>query len=80
VSTLAVAALFNPLRIRVQRVVDRRFNRSRYDQERAIESFTAGLRDEVDVERLLGHVRSVVTEAVEPSTIAIWRREPGTQR
>ncbi len=80
VSTLVVAALFNPLRIRMQRAVDRRFNRSRVDQERALEAFTAGLRDEVDVERLLGHVRAAVTDAVEPTTIAIWRREPGTQR
>ena len=75
VSTLAVAALFNPLRVRVQRLVDRRFNRSRYDQERAIERFTAGLRDEVDVDRLLDQVRAAVADAVEPSTIGVWRRD-----
>jgi hypothetical protein len=80
VSTLAIAALFNPLRIRMQRAVDRRFNRSRVDQEAALGAFTAGLRDEIDAERLMDHVRSAVTDAVEPTTISIWRREPGTQR
>lgn len=80
VSTLVIAALFNPLRIRMQRAVDRRFNRSRVDQEAALASFTVGLRDEVDVERLLGHVRSAVTDAVEPTTLTIWRRELGAQR
>jgi hypothetical protein len=74
VSTLVVAALFNPLRIRMQRVVDRRFNRSRYDQERAVEAFTAGLRDEVDVERLVGHIRSAVSEAVQPTALEVWQR------
>jgi hypothetical protein len=79
ISTLVVAALFNPLRVRLQRAVDRRFNRVRYDQEAALVAFAADLRDEVDVERLVSHVRTAVTYAVEPTTLAIWRREPGTQ-
>ena len=56
------------------------YGRSRYDQEQAVQAFGVELRDEVDVDRLLGHVRSAVTAAVEPTTITIWRREPWTQR
>ncbi len=80
VSTLVVAALFNPLRARLQRAVDHRFNRARYDQESALALFMSGLRDEVDVERLVSHVRTAVTEAVEPSALAIWRRDPRASR
>jgi uncharacterized membrane protein len=76
-STLIVAALFNPLRIRIQRIVDRRFNRSRYDQERTVEAFALGLRDEVDVERVLEAVRRAAERSVEPTASAIWQRDRG---
>jgi hypothetical protein len=77
VSTLVVAAAFNPLRLRAQRVVDRRFNRMRYDHERTLASFSAGLREDLDVDRVLEHVRETVERAVEPRMIAIWPRDGG---
>jgi hypothetical protein len=77
VSTLVVAAAFNPLRLRAQRVVDRRFNRVRYDQERTLDAFVGGLREDLDMERLLGHIRNTVQDAMEPRSIAVWRRDEG---
>lgn len=75
VATLVVFALFNPLRLRVQRVVDRRFNRSRNDAERVIETFTGTLRDDADpgsvVERWVG----VVSETMQPSAVGAWVRD-----
>ena len=65
-STLAAVALFNPLRVRVQRTVDRRFNRARYDAEATIASFTARLRDAVDLETVRSELLEVVNRAVEP--------------
>ena len=80
VSTLAVAALFNPLRARLQHAVDRRFNRSRHDQERVLSAFASGLRDEIDVDHLVEHVRAAVEAAVEPRTLSVWRRPPEAAR
>jgi hypothetical protein len=73
-STLVVAALFQPIRRRIQRLVDRRFNRSRYDAERTVASFAGRLRDEVDLEALGVEIRSTVGRAVEPASVAIWLR------
>ena len=73
-STLAAAALFNPLRRRVQSGVDRRFNRSRYDAERVVLGFTGSLRDEVDPGRVLGGWVSVVDETMHPSSVGVWVR------
>ena len=78
-STLLVAALFNPLRIRVQAVVDRRFNRSRYDAERTVEGFTSRLRDELDLATLAGELQRTATAAVEPATSGIWLRAGGVR-
>ena len=75
-STLVVAALFQPLRRRVQRVVDRRFNRSRYDAERTVAAFGARLRDEVDLANLNAEVRQVVAATVAPVTVGVWIRQP----
>lgn len=75
VSTLVVAALFNPLRVRLQRAVDRRFNRARFDQEAALADFTAGLRDDVDVDRVLASMRQVAERAVQPTVAGVWRRD-----
>ena len=77
-STLAAAALFNPLRKRVQRVVDRRFNRARYDAEETVAAFAASLRDAVDLDSIQNELLHVVHQAVEPSQVTIWvrRAEP----
>jgi len=73
-STLVVAALFQPLRRRVQAVVDRRFNRSRYDAERTAAAFGARLRDEVDLANLQAEMRQVVAATVAPVTVGLWIR------
>ena len=73
-STLAAAALFNPLRKRVQRVVDRRFNRARYDAEQTVAAFAARLRDAVDLDTIQGEFLRVVEQAVEPTHATIWIR------
>jgi len=74
-STLVVAALFQPLRRRVQAVVDRRFNRSRYDAERTAAAFGARLRDEVDLANLKAEMRQVVAATVAPVTVGLWIRQ-----
>src|ERR1019366_10703875 len=65
-STLAAVALFNPLRVRLQRIVDRRFNRARYDAEATVATFTARLRDAIDLETVRTELLEVVNRAVEP--------------
>jgi hypothetical protein len=75
ISTLAVAATFNPLRVRLQRLVDRRFNRARYDQERTLVTFADGLRQDLDMDRLVAHIRGTVEAAVEPRSMTVWRRD-----
>ena len=72
VATLAAAALFSPLRRRVQRVVDRRFNRVRYDADQTVAAFAARLRDAVDLDTVRADLLAVVTNAVEPAQIAVW--------
>lgn len=74
-ATLTVFALFSPLRLRVQRVVDRRFNRSRYDAERIVEVFSGNLRDRMGAERLVEEWVGVVEETMQPATVGIWVRE-----
>jgi hypothetical protein len=78
-STLAAAALFNPLRLRVQRLVDRRFNRSRYDAEAIVAAFTLRLRDAVDLDTVRGELLRAVNGAVQPAHASVWIRPP-TQR
>lgn len=74
-STLTVAALFNPVRKRVQGWVDRRFNRSRYDAERVMDSFVASLRDRVEVNEVVDGWVAVVSETMQPSAVGVWIRE-----
>jgi hypothetical protein len=74
-STLAAVALFNPLRRRVQRVVDRRFNRARYDAETTVSVFAQRLRDDIDLEAVSAEFVGAVQAAVEPVHVALWLRE-----
>ncbi|MEP6697045.1 MAG: hypothetical protein ABJA34_09230 [Pseudonocardiales bacterium] len=77
-STLAVAALFQPLRRRVQNVVNRRFNRSRYDAARTVEAFTVRLREQVDLDALQGDLLGAVRQTVQPASATLWLRSPGS--
>jgi hypothetical protein len=75
VSTLAAAALFNPLRHRVQQAVDRRFNRARYDADRAVAAFAARLQDAADPDTVRAHLLAVVNQALEPAHASVWTRQ-----
>jgi hypothetical protein len=76
-STLVAAALFNPVRRRVQRVVDRRFNRTRYDADRMVGAFAARLQDAVDLDSVSDDLAGVVHQALEPAHVSVWINERG---
>jgi hypothetical protein len=71
-STLAAAALFNPLRRRVQQAVDRRFNRARYDADQTVAAFAARLKDAVDLDSVRDDLAGVVHQALEPAHVSVW--------
>jgi hypothetical protein len=73
-STLAAAGLFSPLRSRLQRLVDRRFNRARYDAEATVAAFGARLRDAVDVETVLDELAEAAASSLEPAHVTVWVR------
>jgi hypothetical protein len=73
-STLAAAALFSPVRRRVQRAVDRRFNRARYDADQTVAAFAAHLKDAVDLGSIRDELASVVQQALEPAHISMWMK------
>jgi hypothetical protein len=74
-STLAVAALFNPVRKRIQDWVDRRFSRSRYDAQKVIDRFAGSLQDRVDSEGLVNGWVGVVSETMQPTSVSVWVRD-----
>ncbi len=76
-ATLVVAAAFQPLRRRIQGLVDRRFDRRRYDAARTIQAFSTRLRNQVDLDTLTGELLAVVEQTMQPTSVTLWLRPHG---